>query len=51
MERGYRGDYTRIAIDGFVKQASVASALSKLGLSCDKMADYIRRRSMTDAET
>ncbi len=48
--KGYSGDYTRVAIDGFVKQASVSSALSKYGLTCDKMADYIRRRSMNDGK-
>ena len=48
--KGYSGDYTRVAIDGFVKQASVNSALSKYGLTCDKMADYIRRRSMNDGK-
>jgi Deoxyxylulose-5-phosphate synthase len=48
--KGYSGDYTRVAIDGFVKQASVSSALRKYGLTCDKMADYIRRRSMNDGK-
>lgn len=50
MEEGYTGDYSRVTADGFIKQASVKSALSKLGLTSDKMADYVCRRSMEDGK-
>ena len=44
-ESGYCGDYSRIAVEGFVKQAKVRSALEKQGLSCGKIADYVRRKN------
>ena len=49
-ECGYSGDYSRIAIDGYVKQASVKSSLEKLGFTCEKMADYVRKRCITDGK-
>jgi 1-deoxy-D-xylulose-5-phosphate synthase len=42
MEAGYKGDYRRIAAKGFVKQATVKSALDKLGMSSGKMVEYIK---------
>ena len=50
MEEGYTGDYSRVTADGFIKQASVKSVLSKLGLTSDKMADYVCRRSLEDGK-
>ena len=50
-ELGYCGDYSRITAHAFVKQASVKSCLEKLGLTSDKMAEYIRLRSTDDGET
>ena len=43
-EAGYSGDYSRVAASGFVKQATIAECLDGLGLSAEKMADYIRGR-------
>ena len=43
-ESGYCGSYSRVAVEGFVKQAKVKSSLSQLGLSCEKIADYVRRK-------
>lgn len=43
-ELGYCGDYSRVTAEGFVKQASVRSCLEKLGLTREKMAEYIRGR-------
>lgn len=43
-EAGYSGDYSRVAASGFVKQATIAECLDELGLSAEKMADYIRGR-------
>lgn len=40
-ELGYSGDYSRVTADGFVKQATVSSCLEKLGLTSEKMAEYI----------
>ncbi len=50
MEEGYKGDYSRVAVEGFVKQASARSALSKLGLTYDKMVEYICSRSSKNGE-
>lgn len=44
VEAGYSGDYSRVAASGFVKQATIAECLDGLGLSAEKMADYIRGR-------
>lgn len=49
-EAGYSGDYSRVTADGYVKQASVRSCLEKLGLTCEKMAEYIQKRCMTDGK-
>lgn len=42
MERGYKGEYRRRTVHGFIKQASVKSSLDKLGLSSEKMAELIK---------
>ena len=41
-ESSYKGEYSRVAADGFVKQASVKSCLDKMGLSSKRMAEFIR---------
>lgn len=51
IEEGYSGDYSRVTAEGFIKQASVKSTLEKLGLTCGKMADYIRLRSVDNGKT
>ena len=43
-ELGYCGDYSRVTAHGFVKQASVRSCLEKLGLTDNKMTEYIRNK-------
>ncbi len=40
--KGFTGEYHIVAIDGFVKQASVESQLDSVGLSTEKMAEFIR---------
>lgn len=42
MERGFSGKYTRVAAKGFVRQAAVKSALNQLGLSSEKMTEFIK---------
>lgn len=42
MESGFRGKYARVAAKGFIKQAAVKSALDKIGLSSEKMAQLIQ---------
>ncbi len=42
MERQYKGIYRRSAAEGFIKQGSVKSLLDSIGLSSDKMADFVR---------
>ncbi|MDE7105039.1 MAG: 1-deoxy-D-xylulose-5-phosphate synthase, partial [Ruminococcus sp.] len=44
IELGYKGDYSHIAVKGFIKQATVNSSLDNSGLTFNKMADYIRIR-------
>ena len=43
-ESAYKGDYTRVTANCFVKQASVRSALEQLGLTDEKMAELIRKK-------
>ncbi len=43
----YSGDYSKVTIDGYVKQASMESALEKLGFTCEKMAEYVQKRILT----
>lgn len=50
-ENSYSGDYSTVAVEGFVKQAPVRSSLSKLGLTAEKMTEYIRKRIHADGET
>ena len=49
-ESGYSGDYSRVTADGYVKHASVRSCLEKLGLTCEKMAEYIQERCKTNGK-
>ena len=48
---GFTGDYSRVAINGFVKQASVKESLDQLGLTAERMAEYVKRRSAADGKT
>ncbi len=41
FDGGYRGSYTNVAIDGFVKQAKVDSALHHLGLDSEGMVNTV----------
>ena len=43
-EAGYSGEYSRVAVEGFVKQAPVSDILDSLGLAAGKMAEYITGR-------
>ena len=49
-KKSYSGSYSCVTADGFVKQASVRSCLNKLGLTCEKIAEYVRKRSITDGK-
>ncbi len=51
IESHYKGDYSRITAGGFIKQSSVKSALDKFGLTCEKMAEYVRIRSIENGKT
>lgn len=42
MESGYKGSYGRVVAKGFIKQAAAKSALNKIGLSREKMAEFIK---------
>ena len=44
LENGYGGEYGRATINGFVKQASVRECLDELGLTGEKMAEYVMKR-------
>lgn len=41
LEAGYAGRYSRVAVDGLVKQASVARALELAGLSAERMHAFV----------
>lgn len=43
LEQGFEGRFYVRGITGFVKQASVKSALEQLGFDCDSMTEFIRR--------
>ena len=49
-ESSYSGDYSRVAADSFIKQASVKSCLEKLGLSRRKMVEFIESRRKADGK-
>ncbi len=51
MKCGYNGDYSSITADSFIKQASVKSCLESIGLTCGKMTEYVRRRSISNGKT
>ncbi len=42
-ESGYEGSYSRVTADGFIKQACVDDCLASIGLTADRMAEFIRR--------
>lgn len=44
-ESSYQGDYSRVTATGYVKQASVMECLEQLGLTSDRMSEYIMKRS------
>ncbi len=48
---GFAGDYSRVAINGFVKQASIRDCLDHLGLTAEKMTEYVLQRSIEDGQT
>ena len=50
-EISYRGEYSRVCANGFVKQASAKSCLDKLGLTSAKMTEFIRSRSNANGKT
>ncbi len=45
-ESEYTGGYSRVAANGYVKQASVRECLDELGLTSRKMTEYIRKGCM-----
>lgn len=49
-EMSYSGSYSSITANDFVKQATVRSCLGKLGLTCEKIAEYVRKRSFADGK-
>ena len=48
---GYKGKYINKAINGFVQQASVVSALKKVGLDSDSMINTVKQEISKDAQT
>lgn len=48
IEKGYKGEYLKINADGFIKQASVRSCLDKIGLTCEKIVEQVRKRSFEE---
>lgn len=50
IESGYIGDYSRVASEGFIRQASAQSCLKKIGLDVKTMIEYVKKRSIGDAK-
>lgn len=50
LESGYRGDFSRVAAEGFQKQDTVSGCLEKLGLTAGKMAEFILAGGKSDAK-
>lgn len=50
-EAGYSGDYSRVTADNYVKQASVHSCLEKLGMTSEKIVEYIQQASIRNTST
>lgn len=48
--RSYAGDYSSVTAGGFVRQASVKECLRELGLTAEKMAEYILDRSRNNGK-
>ena len=44
MENGFSGRYNIVAVEGYVKQASVKSQLHKYGLDCQSMAQHVTEK-------
>ncbi len=49
-ESGYTGEYSRVAANGYVKQASVKDCLDDLGLTSRNMTEYIRKGCMENGK-
>lgn len=49
-ENSYTGEYSRVTAKGYVKQASVKESLDQLGLTSERMVEFIRKRSREDGE-
>lgn len=49
-EMNFNGKYSSVTADYFVKQATVKSCLSQIGLTCVEMAEYVRKRSLTNGK-
>jgi len=49
LERGYKGCYSKICADSFIKQASVKRCLEKIGLTCEKIVGQVRKRNFENA--
>lgn len=41
---GYKGEYSAITAENYIKQASVKSCLEKLGMTCDRIAEFVQKR-------
>lgn len=50
-EHGYNGNYSRVTADDFVKHASAAECLRSLGLTSDKIAEYVITRCSKNGKT
>ena len=48
LENGYKGSYEKVTAEGFVKQASIKSCLEKIGLTCEKIVEFVRKRSFSE---
>ena len=49
-ESSFSGDYSRVTANGFIRQASVKDCLRELGLTAEKITEYILDRSKDDGK-
>lgn len=47
-EHSYKGIYSTVTAADFVKQASVMSCLQKIGLTSERITEYVRKRSIAN---
>lgn len=48
LENGFKNSYSKVNAEGFIKQASVKRCLDKIGLTCERIVEYVRKKNFKD---